>query len=93
MSLYVTDEYLGAWIITDTHGRDIHIAQLPECAVAYDESGCPVEIHDFVDDAIALADAGCSSRASRRILVWACEQDSIDDDGARAIASARWEQP
>lgn len=84
-----------SWTITDNRNAATSIkrilAEYPD-AVAYDESGFDVDLDDLADDSAALADAGYSDRASRRILVWATEEDSQNDTGARAIASAEWEE-
>lgn len=66
------------------------VAEYPDL-VAYDESGFGIPLSDF-DDGEALADAGYCRRDTRRILLWACEADSEMDDGAKAIAEARWSE-
>lgn len=85
-----------AWNITAHHAPvsiDQLMAEYPGL-VGYDESGFSVALNDLKDDgaALALADDGYSDRASRRLLFWADEASSEDDDGARAIAEATWDE-
>lgn len=53
-------------------------------AVFFDASGWQVIVPD-ADNAVAL------QREGARILAWADEQASQNDDGAKAIASLRWQ--
>lgn len=78
------------WIITNECGRQIDVSDLDEGVVAYDESGFEIDLDDLSERPEELADGGYGNRASRRILIWASEADSQNDDGAKAIASARW---
>lgn len=83
-------EPAGKWVITNDRGQQIKLGDLDDGVVAYDESGSDVDLDDLSERAEELADAGYGNRASRRILIWESEEDSQNDDGARAIASARW---
>jgi hypothetical protein len=40
-------------------------------------------------DSCAIGHDGDLASGGDRTLVWACEADSVDDDGARAVASIR----
>ena len=57
-------------------------AEYPE-AVFYDQAGWEVGCVDEHDEQ-AL------QREEARILAWATEAESIQDDGVRAVASLRW---
>jgi hypothetical protein len=83
-----------AWRIIGPHHDETTIAALVEAypdLVAYDESGFDISLPDFEDRPEELADDGYFDRASRRILFWATEADSVHDAGEQAVAEARWE--
>ena len=83
-----------AWRIIDSSHNKVTIEQLSveyPNLVAYDESGHEVFPEDFTDP-ISLADAGYFGREERRILFWANEADSENDDGSSAIAKAVWDE-
>ena len=70
---------------------DALLSQYP-ALVAYDESGFDVALDDFAETPQELANSGYTNSADRRILFWTCEEDSVQDDGMRAVAEARWEE-
>lgn len=78
------------WKIFNAHNAettiDALVAAYPDL-VAYDESGFVVDPTELTPH---LAHAGYGSPDTRRILFWASEEDSINDDGARAVAKAIW---
>ena len=78
------------WYVTDTRGRVCDRTDFDADCVAYDESGFAVDIDDLYGDGSLLADSGYCGREYRRVLIWACEADSENDTGGRAIASAVW---
>ena len=80
----------GRWVITDSQGQEIRRRHIDDGAVAYDESGFQIDLDDLTDSPEELADGGYGDRGSRRILIWASEEDAENDDGRNAIASAKW---
>ena len=69
--------------IIDTMDNETTLAALladnPE-AVAYDAGGFPLDLED------AAPWERADIRDGRVALIWACEADAEDDDGARTIA-------
>lgn len=87
------DKSTGMWVVVDATNHITSVSDLRAeypGLVAYDESGFEVDLDALDADDEALADAGYFPRSARRILLWACEADSQDDSGARAVASATW---
>ena len=82
------------WKITDCYGCSTTIDDLREAypnLVAFDESGFEVDIDEFLGDPIGFSGAGYVNRVDRRILFWENEEESKDDEGVHAIASAIWD--
>lgn len=81
------------WKFYDTQhsptSLDRIMADYPD-AVAYDESGWPVDAEDFMRCPKALADLGYGPASNRRVLFWPNEESSHNDPGARAIAYAEY---
>lgn len=83
------------WVIVGTQNQPMDRADFDAQCVAYDESGWDVEIDDLFGDEDTqkgLANAGYGDACSRRILLWASEEESEQDDGTKAIAEATWSE-
>ncbi|MCR4341051.1 MAG: hypothetical protein NUW01_14315 [Gemmatimonadaceae bacterium] len=88
----MTETQQAIWTITGTQGEPVTIAELQQRypqLVAYDESGWEVTPEDLAARPDEIADGGYGSRDERRILFWASEADSAEDDGRHAVAEAK----